>query len=127
MLILSDQAFPAILPANVGKCIVIVWVEDGHLSEIENAFCDLFAEFLNPNGGLPRGSLISLISGQGSWTAMLEISSALFYRWEVEPIPPLRWFPSFRFRFLGLGGGGVESKRSSTSTSGFRALGWDQV
>jgi hypothetical protein len=33
-------------------------VEDGLLSEIESAFKDLFAEFLTPGGGMPRGSLI---------------------------------------------------------------------
>jgi hypothetical protein len=58
VLVLTDQSFPPILPARDSKCVVIVRVEDGLLSEIEGAFCDLFAEFLTPNGGLPRGSLI---------------------------------------------------------------------
>ncbi len=42
---LSDQAFPPILPAKNKKCVAIVRVEDGILSEIENSFVDIFAEF----------------------------------------------------------------------------------
>jgi hypothetical protein len=58
VLFLTDQSFPPVLPAADKKCVVIIRVEDGLLSEIESAFCDLFAEFLTPNGGLPRGSLV---------------------------------------------------------------------
>ncbi len=55
---LMDQAFPPILPAKDNKCVVVVQVEDGFLSEIENSFRDIFAEILGPNSLLPTGSVI---------------------------------------------------------------------
>jgi hypothetical protein len=57
---LMDQAFLPILPAKDNKCVVVVRVEDGFLSEIENSFKDIFAEFVRPNGMLPTGSVILL-------------------------------------------------------------------
>jgi hypothetical protein len=57
---LTDQAFPPILPAKDNKCVVVVRVEDGLLSEIENSFKDIFAEFVRPNGFLPTGSVVLL-------------------------------------------------------------------
>jgi hypothetical protein len=56
--ILSDQSFPPILPANDDKCVVVVRVEDGLLSEIEQAFLDHFAKYVGPIGSLPRGRVI---------------------------------------------------------------------
>jgi hypothetical protein len=40
--------------------VVVIRVEDGYLSEIENSFRDIFAEFLRPNGSLPNGSVIMI-------------------------------------------------------------------
>ncbi len=58
VLILSDQAFPPVMPDNDGNCVIIVRTEDGLLAEIEQAFVDIFAEFVSPNGSLPRGSVV---------------------------------------------------------------------
>ncbi len=60
VVVLTDQAFPPILPAKENKCVVVIRVEDGYLSEIENSFRDIFAEFLRPNGSLPNGSVIMI-------------------------------------------------------------------
>jgi hypothetical protein len=56
--VVSDQAFPPILPTEDGNCITIVRVEDGTLNELATVFCDLFAKFLVPAVGLPPGSVI---------------------------------------------------------------------
>ena len=56
--VLSDQNFPAILPAENDECVVIIRVEDGLLSELENAFTDRFKAHLHPHGRLSSGSLI---------------------------------------------------------------------
>ena len=56
--VLSDQAFPAMLPAKEGDCAVIIRVEDGTLSEIEGAFYDRMGAYLRPHGNLSPGSLI---------------------------------------------------------------------
>jgi hypothetical protein len=56
--VLTDQAFPPILPSKENKCVVVIRVEDGYLSEIENSFRDILAEYLRPNGILPNGSVI---------------------------------------------------------------------
>ncbi len=45
VMVLSDQAFPAILPATDNKCVIVIRVEDGLLSEIDNAFRDLLLNF----------------------------------------------------------------------------------
>ncbi len=68
MVFLTDQAFPPILPAKDNKCVVVVLVEDGFLSEIENSFRDIFAKFLRPNSLLPTGSvvLIGSVSHMGA-------------------------------------------------------------
>jgi hypothetical protein len=58
VVILSDQAFPPVVPGNDSKCVVIVRTEDGLLIEIEQAFVDIFAEYVNPSGSLPRGSVV---------------------------------------------------------------------
>jgi hypothetical protein len=58
VVVLSDQAFPPVVPGKDKKCLVVVRVEDGLLSEIENSFLDLFAEFVSPNGRLPTGSVV---------------------------------------------------------------------
>ena len=57
-IILSDQNFPATLPASDSNCVIVVRVEDGLLSEIENAFYDRFRAFLHPHGSLSPGSAI---------------------------------------------------------------------
>jgi hypothetical protein len=59
-LLLDDQAFPPMIPGCDGRCVVIVRVEDGFLFEIEQAFGDIFAELLSPNGSFPRGSVVLL-------------------------------------------------------------------
>jgi hypothetical protein len=43
---------------NDGKCVVIIKTEDGLLSEIEQAFVDIFPEHVSPSGFLPRGSVV---------------------------------------------------------------------
>jgi hypothetical protein len=58
--VLSDQAFPPILPTVDGNCIVIIRVEDGTLIELATVFCDFFAKFLVPSVGLPPGSVIMI-------------------------------------------------------------------
>jgi len=58
VLVLSDQAFPAMLPAREGDCVIIVRVEDGTLAEIEMAFAERLGAYLRPHGSLSSGSLI---------------------------------------------------------------------
>jgi hypothetical protein len=125
VMVLSDQAFPAILPATDNNCVVVVRVEDGLLSEIENAFCDLFAEFLTPGGGLPRGSLIMIGSlshlgtrGLDSYAGDLcgTISSV-----SARAGPSVEVVPFVPVPVAGIGGGG-ESEKSLISTLGLRAL-----
>jgi hypothetical protein len=76
--VLSDQAFPPILPTVDGNCIVIIRVEDGTLTELATVFCDFFAKFLVPSVGLPPGSVIMIGSlshlgrrGLGNYTEEL--------------------------------------------------------
>ncbi len=38
--VLSDQSFPPMLPSGRGDCVLVIRVEDGLLSEIENTFFD---------------------------------------------------------------------------------------
>jgi hypothetical protein len=127
VLVLSDQAFPAILPAMDSNCVVIVRVEDGLLSEIENAFRDLFAETLTTGGGLPRGSLIMIGSLSHLGTRGLDsyagdlcgVISSLSARAgpsvEVVPFVPLP--------VAGIGGGGAESGKFLTSIPGLPGQG----
>jgi hypothetical protein len=56
--ILSDQNFPAMLPASGGNCAVIFRVEDGLLSDLEGVFLDRVRALLRPHGSLPAGSLV---------------------------------------------------------------------
>jgi hypothetical protein len=116
VLVLSDQAFPAILPASDGNCIVIVRVEDGLLSEIDSAFSDLFAEFLIPGGGLPRGSLIMIGSlshlgtrGLDSYAGDLcgTISSL-----SARAGPSVEVVPFVPVPVAGIGGGGQDQGNS---------------
>jgi hypothetical protein len=58
--VITDQNFPAVLPASKGDCVVILRVEDGSLFEIMEAFVDRFRAHLAPHGSLPAGSVILL-------------------------------------------------------------------
>jgi hypothetical protein len=58
--VVSDQAFPALLPTDDGRCLVVVRVEDGALSELVSVFCDIFARSVSPAGSLPPGSVVLL-------------------------------------------------------------------
>ncbi len=58
--VVLDQAFPALLPTDDGRCVVVVRVEDGALSELISVFCDIFARNIVPAGSLPPGSVILL-------------------------------------------------------------------
>jgi hypothetical protein len=58
--VVSDQAFPALLPTDDGRCLVVVRVEDGALSELVSVFCDIFARNVSPAGSLPPGSVVLL-------------------------------------------------------------------
>ncbi len=58
VVVVSDQAFPPILPTVDGRCLAVVRVEDAALSELASAFFDLFANFVSPAGAFPPGSLI---------------------------------------------------------------------
>ncbi len=107
---LSVQAFPPILPAKNKKCVAIVHVEDGLLSEIENSFVDIFAEFCAPTGCLPVGSVVLLGSmshlgarGLDSYAgdlvgSMSSVSARVGHGVEVVPLCPVP--------IGGLGGGG---------------------
>jgi len=57
-IVASDQNFPPIAPTDDGKCLVIVRVEDGSLSEIESALTDRFKAYVKPHGSLPAGSVV---------------------------------------------------------------------
>jgi len=54
----TDQNFPPILPTSDGKCLIVVRVEDGILSEIESVLADRFKAYLKPHGTLPPGSVV---------------------------------------------------------------------
>ncbi len=98
---LTDQAFPPILPAKNKKCVVIVRVEDGLLSEIENSLVDLFADFCAPTGRLPVGSVVLLGSvshlgarGLDSYAgvivgSMSSVSARVGHGVEVIPLCPV--------------------------------------
>ncbi len=58
VVVIPDQSFPPILPTNDGQCVVVVQVEDAALSELVLVFTDFFANFVNPVGAFPPGSLI---------------------------------------------------------------------
>jgi hypothetical protein len=58
VVVISDQSFPPVLPTNDGQCVVVVRVEDAALSELVSVFTDFFANFVNPVGAFPPGSLI---------------------------------------------------------------------
>jgi hypothetical protein len=58
VVVVSDQAFPPILPTSDGRCLAVVRVEDAALNELVSAFSDLFANFVSPVGAFPPGSLI---------------------------------------------------------------------
>ena len=60
LVILSDQAFPAVLPAAGALCPIIMRVEDGTISEIVDVFMDRLKAFCSPHGSLPPGSVILL-------------------------------------------------------------------
>ena len=59
-IVATDQNFPPIVPAKDGKCLVVVRVEDGLLSEIESVLSDRFKAFVKPHGALPPGSVIMI-------------------------------------------------------------------
>ena len=56
--LLTDQNFPAVLPAGGGGCTVVVRVEDGSLNELEKVFSDRLRAFLRPYGTLTPGSVV---------------------------------------------------------------------
>jgi hypothetical protein len=58
VIVLSDQAFPPHLPTDDGRCVVVIRVEDGVLSELVSVFKDIFATFVGNAGGFPPGSVI---------------------------------------------------------------------
>jgi len=60
VIVLSDQEFPASLPASEGSCLMIMRVEDGTLFELEDAFTERFRPFLRPHGRLAAGSVIMI-------------------------------------------------------------------
>jgi hypothetical protein len=71
--VVSDQAFLAALPTDDGRCLVVVRVEDGALSELTSVFCDIFAGSVAPAGSLPPGSVVLL--GSLSHLSMRGISN----------------------------------------------------
>jgi len=58
VVVLSDQNFPAVLPAVDGDCVVVIRVEDATLSDLETVFSERFQAFLRPYGNLTPGSVI---------------------------------------------------------------------
>jgi hypothetical protein len=88
VVVLADQAFPPMIPGCDGRCVVIVRVEDGFLFEIEQAFGDIFAELLSPNGSFPRGSVVLLGSishlGGGVWSAIPLTCVESWPHWEAK-------------------------------------------
>lgn len=58
LIVMSDQNFPAILPAKEGLCPIIVRVEDGTMADLLSVFYERFKAFVSPHGTLPPGSVI---------------------------------------------------------------------
>jgi hypothetical protein len=52
ILILSDQAMPAVLPSSASRCPAIIRVEGGSLNELGNNFCNILGDFAMPPGSL---------------------------------------------------------------------------
>jgi hypothetical protein len=63
-IVLSDQNFPACLPAVSGKCLVVIRQEDALLSDLGL----LFAKMVGKEYAIPRGSVILI----GSLTHLLK-------------------------------------------------------
>jgi uncharacterized membrane protein YgcG len=66
MVILADQSFPAVLPAQDGLCPIIIRVEDATLPDLCEVYLDRFRAHSAPHGALPPGSVIAI----GSLTHM---------------------------------------------------------
>ncbi len=58
LIIVSDQAFPALVPATGGLCPVVIRVEDGMVDELADVLSDRFKAYTKPHGALPQGSVI---------------------------------------------------------------------
>jgi hypothetical protein len=52
VIVLSDQAMPAVMPSSESKCPAIIRVEGGSLNEIGNNFCNILGEFALPPGSI---------------------------------------------------------------------------
>ncbi len=52
VVILSDQAMPAVLPSSESRCPAIIRIEGGNLNEIGNTFCKILGEFALPPGSI---------------------------------------------------------------------------
>ena len=59
-IVATDQNFPPIVPTDDGKCLVIIRVEDGNLSEIETVLTDRFKAYIKPHGSLPTSSVVMI-------------------------------------------------------------------
>ena len=72
--VLADQNFSPFVPAGRGeKCLLVVRVEDGLLSDLECVFKDVFRNFCRPLGYLPLGSVVLL--GSISHLSLLGLST----------------------------------------------------
>jgi len=58
LIIVSDQSFPALVPASEGLCPIVIRVEDGYVDELTDVLLDRFKAYSKPHGSLPQGSVI---------------------------------------------------------------------
>ncbi len=65
MIILSDQAMPALIPTENKTCPAILRVEGGDLQEICNNFCRILSEFALPPGSIILFSSMSHLHTEG--------------------------------------------------------------
>jgi len=52
VIVLSDQAMPAVLPSSESRCPAIIRIEGGSLNELGKNFCNVLGDFALPPGSV---------------------------------------------------------------------------
>jgi hypothetical protein len=65
VVVLSDQAMPAVLPSSESRCPAILRIEGGGLNEIGNTFCKLLGDFALPPGSIMLHCSMSNLRDEG--------------------------------------------------------------
>ena len=65
VVVLSDQAMPAVLPSSESRCPAIIRIEGGYLNELGNTFCNLLDDFAMPPGSIMLHCSLSNLRNEG--------------------------------------------------------------